>query len=345
MCCDSGSSSSPNNDPNVGKAAMMQAQTAQDALNFTQNYYNTVESPLIKQMTSASAQSQAEQQQLFNMNYSDMQLNDQMYRQYGIPAQQNYYNQVAQFSAPGYAEQQAQLALGDVTNSAAVQRAALNRDMASRGISANSGMALYNRNLNAMGTASSAAAAENQARNAAKMLGLQVSGDAANFGRGGASNVLGFGSAAGGNALSGYNIASGAMAAGNSGASVPMSGYSLANSAYGSQMSNYMQGAIANEQYQAQNSAGIGNFLGSVAGAAGQAGSFAALFSDRRLKDVIERIGTTKHGIPMYKYTFKADPQKRVHVGVMADEVEKVLPHAVSTHPNGYKMVDYGALQ
>jgi hypothetical protein len=28
----------------------------------------------------------------------------------------------------------------------------------------------------------------------------------------------------------------------------------------------------------------------------------------------------------------------------MADEVEKVMPEAVSVHPNGYKMVDYAML-
>ncbi len=343
MCCDNGSSSSPNNDPNVGKAALMQAQTAQDALNFTQDYYKNTEAPLISQMTAASKQSQAEQQQLFGFNMADMQLNDQMYRQYGIPAQQQYYQQVAAYSAPQYAEQQAQLALGDVTNAEANQRAQMLRDFASRGVSANSGMALYNRNINMMQSAASAAAAETQARNAAKMLGLQVSGDAANFGRGGASNVLGFGNAAGGNAMSGYQVAQGAVGAGNTGAAIPMSGYNLASNAYGQQMNTYMQGAISNEQYQAQNSAGIGSFLGSAVGAAAQV---APLFmSDRRLKDVIERIGETKHGIPIYKFTFKSDPQKTVHVGVMADEVEKVLPNAVHSHPNGYKMVDYGALQ
>ena len=29
----------------------------------------------------------------------------------------------------------------------------------------------------------------------------------------------------------------------------------------------------------------------------------------------------------------------------MADEVQRVLPEAVSTHPDGYKMVDYNMLK
>jgi hypothetical protein len=31
-------------------------------------------------------------------------------------------------------------------------------------------------------------------------------------------------------------------------------------------------------------------------------------------------------------------------IGVMADEVKKVMPEAVSVHPDGYKMVNYAML-
>lgn len=65
-----------------------------------------------------------------------------------------------------------------------------------------------------------------------------------------------------------------------------------------------------------------------------------AAFSDRRLKSDVERIGTTKHGLPLYEYTIFGERQR----GVMADEVEKVLPDAVLMHPSGYKMVNYRML-
>jgi hypothetical protein len=86
---------------------------------------------------------------------------------------------------------------------------------------------------------------------------------------------------------------------------------------------------------------GIGS---SALGAAGNAGSFAALFSDRRLKQDIVRVGRTKAlGLPVYEFSYLWDRTKRF-VGVMADEVARVLPSAVLAHPSGYRMVDYGQI-
>jgi hypothetical protein len=62
--------------------------------------------------------------------------------------------------------------------------------------------------------------------------------------------------------------------------------------------------------------------------------------SDRRLKSNIKRIGTHPLGIGIYSYTIFGRPD----IGVMADELEKVLPAAVGEFPNGYKFVHYGML-
>jgi len=64
------------------------------------------------------------------------------------------------------------------------------------------------------------------------------------------------------------------------------------------------------------------------------------MFSDRRLKSNIERVGTHPLGIGIYDYDIGGERQR----GVMADEVEQVLPEAVLTRPDGYKMVNYGIL-
>lgn len=65
------------------------------------------------------------------------------------------------------------------------------------------------------------------------------------------------------------------------------------------------------------------------------------LFSDRRLKEDIHRVGKTDDGLPVYTYRYKGD--QTVHMGVMAQDVEKVKPNAV--HKVGkYKAVDYGAI-
>jgi hypothetical protein len=66
------------------------------------------------------------------------------------------------------------------------------------------------------------------------------------------------------------------------------------------------------------------------------------LFSDRRLKEDIVRVGALDDGTPVYSYRYKSGGP--VHLGVMAQDVEGRYPDAVATHVSGYKMVDYGRL-
>lgn len=82
--------------------------------------------------------------------------------------------------------------------------------------------------------------------------------------------------------------------------------------------------------------------LGGLMGLAGiglQAGS---LFSDVRLKENIEQVGTTVHGLPLYEFNYKGGPTR--FRGVMAHEVEEVVPDAVYSDGDGYLMVDYDLL-
>jgi hypothetical protein len=93
----------------------------------------------------------------------------------------------------------------------------------------------------------------------------------------------------------------------------------------------YNAQAAANAQMM---SAGIG-----AAGALGGAGIKAA--SDRRLKKNIKRIGTHVLGIGLYTWDYLwGEP----FAGVMADEVEQVMPEAIVMHPSGFKMVNYSML-
>ena len=64
--------------------------------------------------------------------------------------------------------------------------------------------------------------------------------------------------------------------------------------------------------------------------------------SDIRLKTDIHRIGTTVLGLPLYTFQYRNQPG--VYVGVMAQDVLKVEPAAVSVGANGYYLVDYGKL-
>jgi hypothetical protein len=62
--------------------------------------------------------------------------------------------------------------------------------------------------------------------------------------------------------------------------------------------------------------------------------------SDMRLKQDIEQVGALFDGTPVYGYRYKGAPAYRI--GLMAQDVEKITPHAV-IEINGYKAVDYCA--
>ena len=70
--------------------------------------------------------------------------------------------------------------------------------------------------------------------------------------------------------------------------------------------------------------------------------------SERRAKENIVRIGSHPLGIGLYLFDYKPEYRETWgagrQFGVMADEVEKVMPEAVSVHPDGYRMVNHGLL-
>jgi hypothetical protein len=70
--------------------------------------------------------------------------------------------------------------------------------------------------------------------------------------------------------------------------------------------------------------------------------------SERRVKENIVRIGDHPLGFGLYLFDYR--PEHRAQwgrgrqFGVMIDEVERVVPEAVSMHPDGYKRVDHSLL-
>ncbi len=67
----------------------------------------------------------------------------------------------------------------------------------------------------------------------------------------------------------------------------------------------------------------------------------ALMFSDERLKENVRKVGKTDQGLPVYTYNYKGNPE--THMGVMAQDVEKVQPEAVFGlgGRDNLKMVDY----
>ena len=83
----------------------------------------------------------------------------------------------------------------------------------------------------------------------------------------------------------------------------------------------------------------------------GGLGSIASMFSDIRTKQNLERVGRLSNGLNLYSFEYKPEFQdmegagKGRFVGVLADEVENVMPEAVSVNKDGYKMVDYSLIK
>lgn len=88
---------------------------------------------------------------------------------------------------------------------------------------------------------------------------------------------------------------------------------------------------------------GINDVFGGIGAVAGAVGG---LLSDERAKEGVdgedepEKVGELADGTPIYRYRYKRDPKKTTHIGVMAQDVEKRDPDAVS-EVGGFKVVDY----
>lgn len=112
----------------------------------------------------------------------------------------------------------------------------------------------------------------------------------------------------------------------------------LVNQNYQNQMSQYnAKQASSNNLMSGLFGLGgqaAGGFLGSQAGSAALAG----LFSDARLKENIKHIGE-ENGFPIYEFSYINIPEK-TYIGVLAQDVEKTMPEAVS-ESEGFKKVNY----
>lgn len=118
------------------------------------------------------------------------------------------------------------------------------------------------------------------------------------------------------------------------------------------------QGFLNNYLQQLAGLSGLGLQAGGIVANAGQRstggspstvgsiasgiGGIASIFSDRRLKRDIERVGEFADGLGIYEYRY-VTATKRV-LGVIADEVAMLRPWALGPQRGGYATVNYGAL-
>ena len=139
----------------------------------------------------------------------------------------------------------------------------------------------------------------------------------------------------------------------------------IGNQFQGQQQNEINARILRDQQGQGMEAAGIRDYLSLVGGVGGQFGTQSGtasenmglastlgfglsaakyalpLFSDRRLKTDIKRVGETDAGLGVYTYRYKAGGA--VHMGVMADEVAELMPGAVGEE-SGYNTVNYEAI-
>jgi hypothetical protein len=100
-----------------------------------------------------------------------------------------------------------------------------------------------------------------------------------------------------------------------------------------------------NQGSSTKTSPGLGEVLSGVGALAGGIGALAA-FSDRRLKVDYGKVAETKGGIGIHAYKYKGEsPIAPLRIGVMAQDVEEVIPEAVFTHSSRFKVVDYSQIR
>ena len=88
-----------------------------------------------------------------------------------------------------------------------------------------------------------------------------------------------------------------------------------------------------------------GSFLDTLMGV-GQLGlSAAATFSDPRLKKHVSLIERLANGLGIYRYRYLWERSSETpHIGVMADEVARIMPEALGPVVSGFLTVNYGKL-
>lgn len=105
---------------------------------------------------------------------------------------------------------------------------------------------------------------------------------------------------------------------------------------YGGMVNNQYQGQVQQQQIA---QSGQNALMGGLFGLAGSAATAGIKYSDRRLKTEIRTVGKLHNGLPVHSFRMKTGGPKQI--GLMADEVQKVRPEAVSEDARGMKMVDY----
>lgn len=329
-----GGSKAPSPDPNIGKAALMNAELGRDWLEFAREQFaiaNERQAEL-DELTKLIGQQQIEMSDR-QMRWSEE--DRQRYQDLFQPLEDRFVEEASTWDSPERQAQRAAEAKADVLQSAAAQRAASQRQAASMGVNPASGRFQGLERASELQTALAAAGAQNQARDQVRKEGMAMRADAVNIGRGlpaQSAQAASLGLAAGNSALAGAQGAHGAfmgntqiMGQGFQGA---MSGYSNMANILNQQYQNQLQAWAANQQATATGISGIAGAIGTGIGAyAGLAAlSSKAKKTDKKpVKGALEAI----KGLPVESWKYKPEAQGKAPPGLIPpDDKRHIGPYA-----------------
>lgn len=319
-----GKSKAPAPDPNIGKAALMQAQTGKDWLSFAKEQFAIGNE---RQQGIDALENQIREQQIATQDQANTWAREDRDRYTSVfrPMEDKFIDEANNWDSAARQEKMAAEARADVLGAADMQRQASNRQMAAMGINPNSGRFAGNQRAGETATALNAAGAQNQARNTVRQQGVAMRADALNMGRGlpsQAAGAAGLGLTAGnsamGNALNANNSWRsnvGIMGQGFGGA---MQGYAgqagTLNSLYG----NQLQGWAAQNQASSANSAGLMSGIGSIAGMAMSYFSSEELKTDKKPVDgALDAVNS----MPVEEWSYKEGVEDGGrHIGPYAED-------------------------
>ncbi len=267
-----GSTSAPAPDPQIGAAALKQAQTGEDWLSFARDAYASSEE---RQKVLDDLTTRVTEQQLglatdqAKWSREDRDRYNTVYK----PIEDDFIKQANEYGSEARQSEAAAEARADVQTAAANNRAATERANASMGVTPGSGRFAGVQAASDLGTTLAEAGAANTSRQAVRDKALALKADVVNLGKGlPAQAAAGAGGsvAASGTALSGSQASnSQALAASNimnSGYGGAMQGYAGQASTLNQQYGLQLEGWKTQQELKAKNAAGIGSFLGGIGG-------------------------------------------------------------------------------
>lgn len=319
--------SAPAPDPNIGYAALLQAQTGEKWLAFAEEQFAVGNE---RQKGIDALTNQVTQAQLDTMNQSNSWAKEDRGRYKSVfqPMEDKFIDEANNWDSAARQDKMAAEAKADVLASADQQRQASTRQLSSMGINPASGRFAGVNRAGETATALNAAGAQNQARNTVRTQGMALRADAINMGKGMASQAAGAaglglnaGNSATGNAANANNqwrANQGVMTQGYQGA---MQGYAGQASTLNSLYGNQLQGWSAQQQLNSANAAGLMSGIGTMAGLGIAAFSSKDYKEDKR---PIDGALDAVNSMPVERWKYKDGiSDGGEHIGPYAEDFQK----------------------